>query len=102
MNILCQNCIQRSESSKAIVIDSNFLTTNLAIPKLIKWEEVNFPNNWTIPSVVASQTRMGNKIDQIVQTYDEDVEVTFAHKRVSRVTRMTMVVYGIEGLDMHT
>ena len=45
MNTLCPNCILRSDPRKTIVIENNRLTTKVATPRLIKWEEIDFPVN---------------------------------------------------------
>ena len=45
MNTLCPNAILRSKLGKTVVIDSNCLTTNVAIPRLIKWDEMDFPTD---------------------------------------------------------
>ena len=49
INTLCHNAILCSEPGKTVVIDSNCLATNVAIHRLIKWEEIDFPTDWSIP-----------------------------------------------------
>ena len=46
---MCPNAILHSDPAKTLVIDNNCLTTNIAVPRLIQWDEVQFPTDWTIP-----------------------------------------------------
>ena len=86
MNTLSPNCILRSDPGKTIVIESNRLTTKVATPRLIKWEEIDFPTHWRIPNEVAPHQNVNSEIDQIVQTPEGDVIVTFAPDDVNRIT----------------
>ena len=61
MNTLCPNAILQSTPSKTVAIDSNSLTTNVAVPCLIKWEERNFLTEWTDPNVVPPQAITNSK-----------------------------------------
>ena len=45
MNTLCPNCILCIDPEKTIVIERNRLTTKVATPRLIKWEEIDFSVN---------------------------------------------------------
>ena len=87
MNTLCPKAILRSDPGKTVVIESNSLTTNVAVPRLITWEEVDFPDEWKLPQAVPAQALTNNQVEQIVQTPDGDVEVSFAPDRVSRLSR---------------
>ena len=40
MNTLCPNAVLRGNPGKTVVIDSNYLTTKVVVPKLITWENV--------------------------------------------------------------
>ena len=85
MNTLCPNAILRSEPGKTVVIDSNCLTTNVAIPRLIKWDEINFPTEWLLPNAVPPTALVQPHLDQIIQNRDGDVEVSFVPGQTSRL-----------------
>ena len=86
MNTLTPNAILRSEPGKTIVIDSNCLTTNIAIPKLIKWEEIDFPHEWVVQDAVPPVNIMNRNLNQITQTPEGDVEITFAPNKISKLS----------------
>jgi hypothetical protein len=86
MNIICPNAILHSNPGKTVVIDSNCLNTNIAVPRLIKWEEIEFPDEWTIDQAVPPTAVTDNQVDQIVQNNDGDVVISFAPNQVSRLT----------------
>ena len=87
MNTLCPNAILRSDPGKTVVIDSNCLTTNVAVPRLIKWEEIDFPKEWLLPNAVPPAALVQPQIDQIVQNTDGDVEVSFVPGQRLALTR---------------
>jgi hypothetical protein len=86
INTMCPNAILRSDPGRTVVVESNLLTTNVAVPRLIDWEEVNFPTSWSIPNAVQPQPVMNNQVDQITQTAEGDVEIRFAPDLISRIS----------------
>ncbi|KAF6141073.1 hypothetical protein GIB67_006518 [Kingdonia uniflora] len=78
MNTLCPRAILKSEPGKTIAVQSNCLTTNIAVNRLISWNEINIPTEWVLPQAVVPRPRFNNQVSQITQTADGDVEVTFA------------------------
>ena len=49
MNTLCPNAILHSTLGNTVVIDSNSLTSNMAVPRLIKWEFNECQSQFTSP-----------------------------------------------------
>ncbi|KAF6142832.1 hypothetical protein GIB67_002696 [Kingdonia uniflora] len=78
MNTLCPRAILKSEPGKTIAVQSNCLTTNIAVNRLINWNEINIPTEWVLPQAVVPRPRFNNQVSQITQTVDGDVEVSFA------------------------
>jgi hypothetical protein len=85
---MCPNAILHSNPGKTVVIDSNCLTTNVAVPRLITWEEIEFPENWVLNQAVepTPQTSGESSVDQIIQDTDGNVMINFTSNRVSRLT----------------
>ena len=86
MNTMCPNAILHSNPGKTVVIDSNCLTTNVAVPRLITWEEIQFPDNWTLNQAVEPSPVVESTVDQILQDTDGNVMISFTPNQVSRLT----------------
>ncbi|KAF6139710.1 hypothetical protein GIB67_006658, partial [Kingdonia uniflora] len=81
MNTLCPRAILKSEPGTTVAVHSNCLTTNIAVNRLINWDELSIPTEWVLPRVVP-RPRFTNQVNQITQTLDGDVEVTFASRPI--------------------
>ena len=51
-------------------------------PKLITWEEINFPTEWVIPQAVPPRPVEPLQVEQIIQTERGDVAISFAPTQV--------------------
>ena len=69
------------------VVHTNLLTSNIATNRLIKWNEINFPETWSLPQEIEPEPVINQKIDQIVQTSEGDVEVRFGPHRTITLPR---------------
>ena len=67
------------------VVETNLLTSNLATNRLIKWDEINFPETWSLPQEVEPEPIINKNIEQIIQTTDGDIEVKFNPQRVIKI-----------------
>lgn len=86
MNTMCPNAILRNDPGKTTVIESNSMTTNIATPRQISWNEVNFPDQWNLTEMVPPKPIIDNRVDQIIQNDEGDVEVLFAPNKISRLS----------------
>lgn len=69
------------------VVQTNLLTSNIATNRLIKWNEINFPETWNLPQELDPKPIINQEIDQIVETSEGDVEVRFGSQRTLRLPR---------------
>lgn len=50
------------------LIQTNLLTSNVAINRLIKWDEINLPETWSFPQEIDLEPILNKDIDQIIKT----------------------------------
>ncbi|KAI5400589.1 hypothetical protein KIW84_065466 [Lathyrus oleraceus] len=69
------------------LVQTNLLTSNVATNRLIKWDEINFPETWSLPQEIDPEPILNRDIDQIIQTTKGDLEINFTPKRIIRIPR---------------
>ena len=75
------------------VVQTNLLTSNIATNRLIKWNEINFPDTWSLPQEVESDPIINRDIDKIIQTSEGDVEIKFNALRTIKLPRTMSTRY---------
>ncbi|KAF6146178.1 hypothetical protein GIB67_005826 [Kingdonia uniflora] len=58
--------------------------------RLINWDELTIPTEWTLSKVVVPRPSFNNQVSQITQTPDGDVDITFASTRIKLSHGMSM------------
>ena len=84
MNSIAPNINQLSLSGKTVLMESNLLTSNIATPRQITWEEIRFPESWSIPNVVPPQPMINYDLDQVAQFHNGNVIVNFQRPIISK------------------
>lgn len=69
------------------LVQTNLLTSNVATNRLIRWEEINFPETWALPQEVEPKPILNKDIDQIIQNTEGDIEIRFNSNRITRIPR---------------
>jgi hypothetical protein len=69
------------------LVQTNLLTSNIATNKLIKWNEITFPETWTLPQAIEPEPIINRNISQIIQTTEGEVEIKFNSQRSFRIPR---------------
>lgn len=69
------------------LVQTNLLTSNVATNRLIKWEEINFPEKWALTQEVEPKPILNKDIDQIIQNTEGDVEIRFNPNRITKIPR---------------
>lgn len=82
MNTLCPKARHIGFPGQTVLIESNLCTTNVVTNKLLKWEEINFPESWVLPNVIPPRPILNHDVEQVVQHDDGDVEISFANNKV--------------------
>lgn len=84
MNTINPRVRRLNSSDSTVLIETNMLTSNIATNRLINWEEINFPETWTIPNAVPPRPII-NRIEQIVQDNEGTISLNFRNS--SRIPR---------------
>ncbi|KAG9444341.1 hypothetical protein H6P81_015681 [Aristolochia fimbriata] len=78
LNTLASHVKIASEKGKTTLVESNILSTKTAIPRTLRWDEIEFPSTWQMAEATVPQPLDNREVEQIVQDADGNVEITFA------------------------
>ncbi|KAI3802342.1 hypothetical protein L1987_30473 [Smallanthus sonchifolius] len=67
--------------NETIVIETNFGKSNITTRREIKWEEINFPENWVLDKATTSQQYIDNNPLEILQSKEGTVQIQFEQPR---------------------
>ena len=97
MNTLTPNIKQvGNQLGYTTLIESNMLNTSFtATNKLIRWEDIEFPERWTIQRAIPPKPIIHRDIESIVENIDGQVFLNF-RKNLPRLNRS----YSINNLDI--
>lgn len=87
LNTLNPKARQISHPGTTTLVNTNLLTSKIATNRLIRWDELEFPENWNLPRIVNPEPIMNRDVEQIVQTTDGDVEIRFTPQRICKIPR---------------
>ena len=62
------------------------LSSNISTNRILKWEEINFSQNWLLTSSIPPRPVVETDLDQIIQSEDGEVEVRFNPKLITRIS----------------
>ena len=86
LNTLAPKVKQITKPGKTILVETNLLSSNIATNRILKWEEINFPQNWLLTSSIPPRPVVETDLDQIIQSEDGEVEVRFNPKIITRIS----------------
>ncbi|KAG9453331.1 hypothetical protein H6P81_006235 [Aristolochia fimbriata] len=78
LNTLASHVKIASEKGKTTLVESNILSTKTAIPRTLRWDEIEFSSTWQMAEATIPQPLDNREVEQIVQDADGNVEITFA------------------------
>ncbi|KAK2362998.1 hypothetical protein QL285_088017 [Trifolium repens] len=87
LNTLNPKAKQISFPGTTTLVQTNLLTSNIATNRLIKWNEIDFPETWTLPQEVDPDPIINTDTDQITQTIEGDIEIRFTPQRSIKIPR---------------
>ncbi|KAF6154649.1 hypothetical protein GIB67_000533, partial [Kingdonia uniflora] len=94
MNTLCPRAILKSKLGTTVAVHSNCLTTNIAVNRLINWNELRIPTEWVLPRAVVPRSRFTNQIPN-----EDDIPYHFSgpssRPSVSRHSTSEPIIQGI-------
>ena len=77
LNTLAPKAKHVLQPGETIMIETNLLSSQISVKTPIKWNDIQFPEKWVLPQVIPPLPVTEQEIDQIIQTSDGDIEVSF-------------------------
>ena len=75
MNPKCKK--MNKPNNETILIESNFNLSKISTRRSIKWDEIEFPQNWIIEGAITSQPKINSNLSNIIQTTDGTIKIEF-------------------------
>jgi hypothetical protein len=86
MNTLAPNIQSVSPLGRTVLFDTNLTTSKVATPRQISWDEIKFPETWTIAQAIPPKPLLNHDIENIIQEIDGTVKINF-HRIGSNLSR---------------
>lgn len=75
MNPKCKR--MNKPNNETILIESNFNKSKISTRRLIKWDEIEFPQNWIIEEAVTPQPKINSNLSRVIQTSNGTIQIEF-------------------------
>ncbi|KAM7466334.1 hypothetical protein LguiB_013896 [Lonicera macranthoides] len=86
MNTLSPNAKRYDPKGKTTIIETNILKSDIVVPRTIKWNEIEMPEQWLLEAVAPPIPVENRKVEEILQFEDGDVIVRFDNNKTSLST----------------
>jgi len=101
LNPMCKMIDFKNET---ILIETNFDKSKVVTRRPIKWEEIDFPQEWVIENATQPQNNINTEISEIEQLNDGTVKIRFHEPNIlldnrsmsSRISRSTSYISPID------
>lgn len=70
-------CKRFSKNNETILIESNLDMSKISTRKIIKWNEIEFPENWLLEGAIPPQPKINSNLTNVLQTSDGTVKIKF-------------------------
>ncbi|KAG9458465.1 hypothetical protein H6P81_002973 [Aristolochia fimbriata] len=102
LNTLTSNIKVVSKKDKTTLIESNIISTKTAIPRTLKWDEIEFPTTWQMLEATVPQPLDKREVEQIAQDVDEqqwqlNTGVVIKSSGITEPTVVNQIVAGFSG-----
>lgn len=77
LNTLNPYIRKHSELGQTVLIDTNLFSSQVAVPKMIPWNNITFPERWQIKNVVPVRPIISQTLDDVIQTQGGNVYLKF-------------------------
>ena len=74
-------------NNETILIESNFDMSKITTRKPIKWDEIEFPENWLIEGAIPPKPKLNNNLTNISQNSDGNVQIEFEKEENALIKR---------------
>ena len=84
----------KNASQSTLLIQSSTQDANVRIPKMIRWDETNLPNEWLLKNV-SKPTRVVNdtsNLDYIQQYLDGSIKINFSDLNISNQIQRPLLI----------
>ncbi|KAG9450354.1 hypothetical protein H6P81_010319 [Aristolochia fimbriata] len=71
LNTLASHVKIASEKGKTTLVESNIVSTKTAVPRTLRWDEIEFPSTWQMAEATVPQPLDNRDVDQIVLDPEE-------------------------------
>ena len=68
---------KKTETGQTVLIETNLYSSQVAVPKMIAWKDITFPDRWEIPNAVPPKPMIQHNIDDVIQTQGGHVYLQF-------------------------
>ncbi|KAM7462317.1 hypothetical protein LguiA_030438 [Lonicera macranthoides] len=86
MNIFSPNAKRYDPKSKTTLIETNLLKSDIVVPRTIKWNEIEMPEQWLLEAAAPPIPIENRKAEEILQFEDGDVIVRFDNNKTARLS----------------
>lgn len=90
MNTLAPKIKRIDYHDKTTIVETNLLSSHIATNKILKWNEIDFPQSWRLNEVIPPKPQTNLEVNQIIQSTEGDVEVIFNSRRSLRISRISL------------
>lgn len=103
LNTLAPKARHLTKPGQTTLVETNLLTSKVATNRIINWEEIQFPPEWTLNTAIPPQPIMDTDFDQIIQSPNGDVEVRFTPQITARLSTSSSRRYSsVDTNDVHS
>ena len=68
---------KKTTTGQIVLIDTNLYSSQVAVPRLIPWKDITFPERWHIPNAVPARPIIRQNLDDVIQTQGGNVYLQF-------------------------
>ncbi|WMV09641.1 hypothetical protein MTR67_003026 [Solanum verrucosum] len=88
LNPMCKMIDLKNET---ILIETNFGKSKVVTRRPIRWEEIDFPQEWLIERAAPSKNNINEEISEIEQSDDETVKIKFSDRLFCLISLIVVV-----------
>ena len=68
---------KQSPAGHTVLIDTNLYSSQVAVPKMIEWEKITFPERWQITHAAPPKPIVRHNLEDVIQTKGGNVYLRF-------------------------
>ncbi|KAG9450351.1 hypothetical protein H6P81_010316 [Aristolochia fimbriata] len=102
LNTLASHVKITSEKGKTTLVESNIVSTKTAVPRTLRWDEIEFPSTWQMAEATVPQPLDNRDVEQIVQDAEEQQWQLNTGAVIKSVfpPKDALIIQGVKGASM--